>query len=192
MRASTGDACWRNGLRRLRVRPRPPNLRGPRETPPGPTTWVRPATDWWGRMNAGESPRNQGRSVKAAPVRLQKAVSRSKEKRRSGAPRGAPVRVMDRQFPPAGGTARPQGGPRGAALPHQRLSALRSLIFLRDAPSSAGEGNQRRRTSRLDHQGRRSFGLLRAGCLKRESETVSPRHTRCGNSGSLGTRPAGV
>src|SRR3954453_1495834 len=39
-------------------------------------------------MNAGENPRNQGRSVKAAPVRLQKAVSRSKEKRRSGAPRG--------------------------------------------------------------------------------------------------------
>src|SRR3954463_12798205 len=39
-------------------------------------------------MNAGESPRNQGRSVKGAPVRSQKAVSRSKEKRRSGAPRG--------------------------------------------------------------------------------------------------------
>src|SRR4051812_3663153 len=30
-------------------------------------------------MNAGESPQNQGRSVKAAPVRSQKAVSRSKE-----------------------------------------------------------------------------------------------------------------
>src|SRR5260221_13665506 len=39
-----------------------------------------------------------------APVRFQKAVPRSKEKRRSGAPRGAPVRVMGRQFPPAGGT----------------------------------------------------------------------------------------
>src|SRR5437899_11618808 len=39
-----------------------------------------------------------------APVRLQKAVPRSKEKRRSGAPRGALVRVMGRQFPPAGGT----------------------------------------------------------------------------------------
>ena len=31
------------------------------------------------RMKAGESPWNQGRSVKAAPVRLQKAVPRSKE-----------------------------------------------------------------------------------------------------------------
>src|SRR4051812_49397307 len=40
------------------------------------------------RMNAGESPRNQGLSVKGVPVRSQKAVSRSKEKRRSGAPRG--------------------------------------------------------------------------------------------------------
>jgi hypothetical protein len=34
---------------------------------------------WWKRMNAGESPLNQGRSVKAAPVRFQKAVPRSKE-----------------------------------------------------------------------------------------------------------------
>ena len=34
---------------------------------------------WWERMNAGESPLNQGRSVKAAPVRLQKAVSGLKE-----------------------------------------------------------------------------------------------------------------
>jgi len=30
-------------------------------------------------MNAGESPQNQGLSVKGAPVRFQKAVSRSKE-----------------------------------------------------------------------------------------------------------------
>ena len=67
------------GMRRLRVRPSQPGLRGPRETPPGPTTWVRPATGWWEWMNAGESPRNQGRSVKAAPVRLQKAVPGSKE-----------------------------------------------------------------------------------------------------------------
>ena len=43
---------------------------------------------------------------KGAPVRFQKAVSRTKEKRRSGAPRGAPVRVMDRQVPSAGGTGR--------------------------------------------------------------------------------------
>src|SRR5476649_2830555 len=39
------------------------------------------------RMKAGESPWDQGRSVKAAPVRFQKAVPRSKENA-SGAPRG--------------------------------------------------------------------------------------------------------
>src|SRR5881392_3543091 len=39
-----------------------------------------------------------------APVRFQKAVSRSKEKRRGEAPIGAPVRVMGRLFPSAEGT----------------------------------------------------------------------------------------
>jgi hypothetical protein len=55
---------------------------------------------WWKRMNAGESPLNQGRSVKAAPVRFQKAVLRSKENaavgrreaRRSALWAGNPVR----------------------------------------------------------------------------------------------------
>ena len=49
-------------VRRLRVRSTQPDLRGPRETLPGPITWVRPATGWWERMKAGESPWNQGRS----------------------------------------------------------------------------------------------------------------------------------
>src|SRR6478672_1580492 len=97
-RAPTGGACWRSGERRLRVRPSQPSLRGPRETLPGPTTWVRPATGWWGRMKAGESPLNQGLSVKGVPVRFQKAVSGLKENaaverreaRRSAA--GNPVR----------------------------------------------------------------------------------------------------
>jgi len=40
-------------MRRLRVRSTQPDLRGSRETLPGPTMWVRPATGWWGRMNAG-------------------------------------------------------------------------------------------------------------------------------------------
>src|SRR6476469_6492438 len=42
--------------------------------------------------------------LSAAPVRFQKAVSRSKEKRRGEAPIGAPVRVMGRLFPSAEGT----------------------------------------------------------------------------------------
>src|SRR5258707_279283 len=114
-------------MRRLRVRPRQPGLRGPRETPPGPTTWVRPATGWWERMKAGETPWNQGRSVKAAPVRFQKAVPGTKEKRRGEAPIGAPVRVMGRLFPPAGGTGFAVRRAIGCGVPHQRLSALRPL-----------------------------------------------------------------
>jgi hypothetical protein len=117
-------------MRRLRVRPSQPSLRGPRETLLGPTTRVRPATGWWERMNAGESPRNQGRSVKAAPVRFQKAVSRSKEKRRGEAPIGAPVRVMGRLFPSAEGTGFAARRPTGAAF---RISACR-----RFAPSDGG------------------------------------------------------
>ena len=98
------------------------------------------------RMKAGESPWNQGRSVKAAPVRFQKAIPRTKEKRRSGAPRGAPVRVMDRQFPPAGGTGPTARRATWCGVPHQRLSALRSLTFGEgDLPlASRGDGNARR------------------------------------------------
>ena len=78
------------------------------------------------RMKAGESPWDQGRSVKAAPVRFQKAVPRSKENA-SGAPRGAPVRVMDRQFPPAGGT--------GLAARQANGSAFRPANFGAPLPS---------------------------------------------------------
>ena len=63
------------------------------------------------RMKAGEKPAESRAFRMAAPVRLQKAVSRSKEKRRSGAPRGER---------PSHGRA-PQGV---ESLP--RLSALRS------------------------------------------------------------------
>ena len=67
------------------------------------------------RMKAGESPPNQGRSVKAAPVRLQKAVPRTKEKRRSGAPRGERPTSL--------------GVRRKALNCYPRLSALRSLTL---------------------------------------------------------------
>ena len=67
-----------------------------------------------------------------APVRLQKAVPRFKEKRRSGAPKGAPVRVMDRQFPPAGGTGSAVRRANGCGVPRPRISALRfPLLGLR-------------------------------------------------------------
>ena len=130
--------------RRLRVRPRQPGLRGPRETRPGPIMWVRPATGWWGRMNAGESPRNQGRR-RGAPVRLQKAVLRSKEKRRSGAPRGE--------------------RPSQWACAARRIDVTRAfrrsapLTFCEGALPLVSEGMEMPGAPRaLREQGRRSFG----------------------------------
>jgi hypothetical protein len=70
----------------------------------------------------------------AAPVRFQKAVSGTKEKRRGEAPIGAPVRVMGRLFPPAGGTGFAVRRPTGAAF---RTSACR-----RFAPLGWGENPQ--------------------------------------------------
>src|SRR5436190_22274092 len=56
-------------------------------------------------MNAGAKNPAGSRSLAiAAPFRFQKAVPRTKEKRRGGAPTGAPARVMGRLFPSAEGT----------------------------------------------------------------------------------------
>jgi hypothetical protein len=145
-------------MRRLRVRPTQPNLRGPRETLLGPTTWVRPATGWWERMNAGESLRNQGRSVKAAPVRFQKAVPGTKEKRRGEAPKGEPVRVMGRPFPSAEGTGPTARRPTGAAF---RTSACR-----RFAPSDWG-------TSLDGGPGACSPGTMERGSMKHDEHQTS-------------------
>src|SRR5260370_37293631 len=60
------------------------------------------------RMKAGENPWDQGRS-NGHPCPFPEGGPEDEGKRRSGAPRGAPVRVMHRQLPPAGGT-RPTGG----------------------------------------------------------------------------------
>jgi hypothetical protein len=63
--------------------------------------------------------------LSAAPVRFQKAVPGSKEKRRGEAPIGAPARVMGRPFPSAEGTGFAVRRAIGCGVPHQRLSALR-------------------------------------------------------------------
>ena len=122
-------------MRRLRVRPSQPNLRGPRESPPGPTTWGRPATGWWERMNAGENPRNQGRSVCRPPL----SVSR----RRSRGLRKTPRRGADRRAGPRYGSAvpfrrrdRPNRKAATVRRSAQRLSAL--------CPLGAGDIPQRR------------------------------------------------
>ena len=151
-------------MRRLRVRPRQPGLRGPRETPPGPTMWVRPATGWWGRMNAGEIPRNQGRR-RVAPVRSQKAVLRSKEKRRSGALKGAPVRVMDRPSRPQTGSVLPQGRPTGAAF--------RACEFRRSATLCwRGEGFE------TDNLARQPAGMRRAATLPHGSNKCAEKNAQ--------------
>ena len=114
--------------RRLRVRSRQPSLRGPRETPPGPTTWVRPATGWWKRMKAGESPPNQGRSV-WPPLSAFRRRSRGLRKtprwsaeRRAG-PRYGPA------IPSADGIGLAARQTNGRGVPRQRLSALRYPLY---------------------------------------------------------------
>ena len=79
--------------------PSQPDLRGPRESLPGPTTWVRPATGWWRRMNAGrKTPRNQGRTV-WAPL--------SASRRRSRDLRKTPQWSAERRAGPRHGSAIP-------------------------------------------------------------------------------------
>src|SRR3954468_19934384 len=102
-------------------------------------------------MKAGESPLNQGRSVKAAPVRFLKAVSRSEEKRRSGAPRGERPTSL--------------GVRRKAFECYPRLSALRSPHICEGAfPRERGDGKSRR-SPRLAKTGAAELWVLaRAGC----------------------------
>ena len=80
------------------------------------------------RMNAGESPRNQGRS-EWAPLSVSRRRSRGLRKSRSGAPRGAPVRVMGRQSRPLTGEAMPQGRPTGAAFRAREFRRSASLLL---------------------------------------------------------------
>ncbi len=136
---------------RLRVRPRQPSLRGPREIPPGPTTWVRPATGWWERMKAGESPRNQGRSV-WPPLSVSRRRSRGRRKtpqwsaeRRAG-PRHGPA------IPSADGMGLAARQTNGRGVPRLRISALRYPLL---------EG----RRVRNRQFGRKPAGMRRAATL---------------------------
>src|SRR5258707_12160351 len=109
-------------------------------------------------MNAGKARGIKGVPDLAAPVRFQKAVSRTKEKRRGGAPIGAPVRVMGRLFPSAEGTGFAVRRPPGAAI---RTSACR-----RFAPSDWGDISPQR-------PGASSPGTLEFGFMK------SDEHKAC-------------
>src|SRR3954453_21659902 len=128
--------------RRLRVRPSQPGLRGPRETSPGPTTWVRPATGWWSRMKAGETPWNQGRS-NGRPCPFPEGGPEDEGKRRSGAPRGERPTSL--------------GVRRKAFKCYPRLSALRSPHVCEGAFPLVSEGDGNAGAPRaLREQGRRS------------------------------------
>src|SRR6266404_6229663 len=119
------------------------------------------------RMKAGESPWDQGCSVKATPVRFQKAVPGTKEKRRSGAPKGAPVRVMGRQSRPLTGEAMPQGRPTGAAFRAREFRRSASLFW-------ECEGFE------TDNLARQPAGMRRAATLPHGS-TQARRKKRCRN-----------
>ena len=96
------------------------------------------------RMKAGK-PRGIKGVRMGAPVRFQKAVPRTKEKRRGEAPIGAPVRVMGRLFPSAEGTGFAARQPPGAAF---RTSACR-----RFAPSVLGDIPQTAAGRRIPRSG---------------------------------------
>src|SRR5204863_5705791 len=103
------------------------------------------------RMKAGETPWNQGCS-NGRPCPFPEGGPEDEGKRRSGAPKGAPVRVMGRQFPPAGGTGPIVRRANGCGVPRPRISALRF-------PLLEGRGFE------TDNLARQPAGMRRAATL---------------------------
>jgi hypothetical protein len=122
--------------------------RGPREILPGPIMWVRPATGWWGRMNAGESPRNQGRSVCRPPLSVFRRRSRGLRKNAAVERREA-------------NALRHWACAARRLKCYPRLSALRSPHACEGAFPLVSEGMEMPGAPRaLREQGRRSFDFL--------------------------------
>ena len=164
-------------MRRLRVRPRQPSLRGPRETPPGPTTWVRPATGWWERMNAGESPRNQGRSVCRPPL----SVSR----RRSRGLRKMPRRGADRRAGPRYGPAVPSAEGTGPTArrprcgdPHSACRRFAPSVLGDIPPTAAGRLLSRNDGAWLPHDEHQTSSPFSAGRRAPASRNLPSRARR--------------
>ena len=132
--------------------------RGPRETLPGPIMWVRPATGWWGRMNAGESPRNQGRSV-WPPLSAHRR--RSRGLRKNAAVERREVNAHRTGRAPQGVSMLP--APFGAPLP--------SRLVREHSPRERGDGNARR-SPRLARTGAAELYLFLSGCLTSDASTV--------------------
>jgi hypothetical protein len=114
------------------------------------------------RMNAGESPLNQGRSVKAAPVRFQKAVPGSKENAAVGRREARWSALWAGSSLPLEGQAMPQGRPMGAAF-RAREFRRSATLFLR---------LRRVRNRQLE---RKPAGMCRAATLLHTTTNVRRR-----------------
>ena len=113
---------------------------------------------WWGRMNAGESPRNQGRSV-WPPLSAHRRRSRGLRKNAA----------VERREVNAHRTGR---APQGVSMLPRAFRRSAPLTFCEGgAFPLVSEGMEMPGAPRaLRKQGRRSFGVWHAGCLKCESE----------------------
>jgi len=125
------------------------------------------------RQRAGEADESGGNPVESravvngAPVRFQKAVPGTKEKRRGEAPIGAPARVMGRPFPSAEGTGFAVRRATGCGDPHQRLSALRHPSdWGGHSPKAAGRTLPRSDRVLAQHDEHRSTTRLSAPRLR--------------------------
>ncbi len=96
-----------------------------------------------------------------APVRFQKAVSRTKEKRRGEAPIGAPARVMGRLFPSAEGTGF------AVRLSHRVRRSAPALVGA-SPPRTGGKSPDRR-------PGARSPGTVECGLMKHDERQTGRR-----------------
>ena len=94
------------------------------------------------RMNAGaKNPAGSG-DLENGSFRFQKAVPGLKEKRRGEAPIGAPVRVMGRPFPPAGGTGPTARRPR-CGDPHSACRRFAPSVRGLFPPTATGRRSPR-------------------------------------------------
>ena len=126
-RAPTGGACWRSrgGACGFGLVSRASGASGVTARPNyvGPSARAGGADERRAKIPAG-SRRPRERLLPSS-----EGGPEVEGKRRSGAPRGAPVRVMDRQFPPAGGTGATVRSANGCGVPRLRISALRFPLF---------------------------------------------------------------
>ena len=119
-------------------------------------------------MNAGESPRNQGRSVCRPPLSAHRRRSRGLRKNAA----------VERRKVNAHRTGR---APQGVSNVTRAFRRSAPLTFVRELSPLVSEGMEMPGAPRaLREQGRRSFGCFAdAGCLKCESDVRVPKRVEC-------------